>query len=114
MSQEDRNKYLYKDVSTNDSKRVDIIKEYVSMVTGINNLSEVSRKRNLADARHIAMYLMSKYTNLTLFEIGEQFGGKDHATVVHAKRKIMNLVNIDKDITNTVNKCMELIELKLK
>lgn len=114
LSQEDRDRYLYKDVSTHDINRADIIKEVVSQVTGITELERVTRKRETAEARQIAMFLISKYTRLTLYQIGDLFGGKDHATVVHAKRKITNLIGFEKELRSTIDRCMELIESRIK
>ena len=46
------------------------------------------RPANIARPRQIAMYLSKQMTNKSLVEIGESFGGRDHATVLHAVRKI--------------------------
>ena len=47
-----------------------------------------SRKQELVFARMMAMTLMSEYTSLSLKAIGEQFGGRDHSTVIHARDTI--------------------------
>ena len=47
-----------------------------------------SRQRELVTARQIAMYLCRELTDLSLPKIGQQFGGRDHTTVMHADRKI--------------------------
>jgi chromosomal replication initiator protein len=46
----------------------------------------------LATARQIAMYLCRELTDLSLPKIGQQFGGKDHTTVINADRKIRKLM----------------------
>ena len=47
-----------------------------------------SRSRVLVTARQMAMYLCRELTDLSLPKIGEEFGGRDHTTVMHADRKI--------------------------
>ena len=47
-----------------------------------------SRSRTLVNARQIAMYLCRELTDLSLPKIGQEFGGRDHTTVMHADRKI--------------------------
>jgi chromosomal replication initiator protein len=54
----------------------------------IDDLCGPSRSRVLVTARQIAMYLCRELTDLSLPKIGEQFGGRDHTTVLHANRKI--------------------------
>ena len=46
----------------------------------------------LVNARQIAMYLCRELTDLSLPKIGQQFGGRDHTTVMHADRKIRQLM----------------------
>ncbi len=53
-----------------------------------DSITGQSRVKAVAHARQVSMYLMRKLMDLTLDEIGEQFGGKDHATVIHAIKKI--------------------------
>ena len=57
----------------------------------------VSRRRpaNIANARQVAMYLSRILTRHSLQEIGEQFGGRDHGTVIHACRTVENLMEQD-------------------
>ncbi|MDR2453436.1 MAG: chromosomal replication initiator protein DnaA [Bifidobacteriaceae bacterium] len=54
----------------------------------IEDLRGPSRRRNLTDVRHIAMYLCRELTDLSLPAIGREFGGRDHTTVLSAYRKI--------------------------
>ena len=51
-----------------------------------------SRSRVLVTARQIAMYLCRELTDLSLPKIGQQFGGRDHTTVMHAEKKIRKLM----------------------
>jgi chromosomal replication initiator protein len=54
----------------------------------IDALRSADRSRALVNARQIAMYLCRELTDLSLPKIGQQFGGRDHTTVMHADRKI--------------------------
>lgn len=58
----------------------------------IDDLCGTSRSRNLVLARQIAMYLCRELTELSLPKIGQEFGGRDHTTVMHAERKIRKLM----------------------
>jgi chromosomal replication initiator protein len=58
----------------------------------IEDLCGQSRSRVLVTARHIAMYLCRELTDLSLPKIGQQFGGRDHTTVINADRKIRSLM----------------------
>lgn len=61
-----------------------------------------SRNKKTAMARQIAMYLMRNLTNLPLKEIGEEFGGRNHATVLSSIRKVEELLKSDPEIAVTV------------
>ncbi|MFC6704689.1 chromosomal replication initiator protein DnaA [Flexivirga alba] len=58
----------------------------------VEELCGSSRSRTLVNARQIAMYLCRELTDLSLPKIGQQFGGRDHTTVMHADRKIRQLM----------------------
>jgi chromosomal replication initiator protein len=58
----------------------------------IDDLCGQSRSRVLVTARQIAMYLSRELTDMSLPKIGQQFGGRDHTTVMHAERKIRDLM----------------------
>jgi len=58
----------------------------------LQDLCGTSRSRVLVTARHIAMYLCRELTDLSLPKIGQQFGGRDHTTVINADRKIRSLM----------------------
>jgi chromosomal replication initiator protein len=69
---------------------------------GIEDLCGTSRSRMLVTARQIAMYLCRELTELSLPKIGQQFGGRDHTTVMHADRKIRQLMAERRAIFNQV------------
>jgi chromosomal replication initiator protein len=68
----------------------------------IEDLCGSSRSRVLVTARQIAMYLCRELTDLSLPKIGQQFGGRDHTTVMHADRKIRELMSERRAIYNQV------------
>ncbi|GGS73582.1 chromosomal replication initiator protein DnaA [Planobispora rosea] len=69
----------------------------------IEDLCGTSRSRVLVTARQIAMYLCRELTDMSLPKIGQQFGGRDHTTVMHADRKIRSLMAERRSIYNQVN-----------
>ena len=64
----------------------------------------VSRRRpnNIAFPRQIAMYLSRQLTNLSLKEIGQAFGGRDHGTVIHACTTVENRIELEEAVKRTV------------
>lgn len=73
---------------------IEQIQEAVAVKYGFSSadILSTSRAANVAKARHIAMYLAKKITSKSLPEIGKLFGGKDHTTVLHACRKIEEMM----------------------
>ena len=68
----------------------------------MEDLCGSSRSRQLVTARQIAMYLCREMTDLSLPKIGQHFGGRDHTTVMHADRKIRELMGERRAIYNQV------------
>jgi chromosomal replication initiator protein len=68
----------------------------------MEDLCGASRSRVLVTARQIAMYLCRELTDLSLPKIGQQFGGRDHTTVMHADRKIRHLMAERRSVYNQV------------
>ena len=91
---------------------VDLIKEIVSNKYNIKMEDFESRKRTRAIAfpRQIAMYLTRELTDLSLPKIGEEFGGRDHTTVLHAHDKITNDIKDDRALNESIKSMIE--ELK--
>jgi chromosomal replication initiator protein len=59
----------------------------------MDELCGPGKTKALAQSRQIAMYLCRELTELSLPRIGASFGGKDHTTVMHAVKKITNLMS---------------------
>ena len=68
----------------------------------VDDLIGSSRSRTLVTARQIAMYLCRELTDLSLPRIGSSFGGRDHTTVMHAERKVRQLMTERRGIYNQV------------
>lgn len=79
--------------------RLDQIMTMVCAKSGLTSeyLNMKTRDRNIIVPRQIAHYLGAKRSKHSLSEIGAYFGGKDHATVLHSKRTIQNLLDTDKE-----------------
>jgi len=69
----------------------------------MDDLTGDSRSRVLVTARQIAMYLCRELTDLSLPKIGQQFGGRDHTTVMHADRKVRQLIAERRSLYNQVS-----------
>jgi chromosomal replication initiator protein len=73
----------------------------------VAELKQKNNSRQIVVPRQIAMYLAKQLTEASLPEIGRQFGGKHHTTVMHSIAKIDEQRRNDKDLNRTVNKLME-------
>ncbi len=88
---------------TNVVAPVDIINitaDYFKL--SVDELTGSSRAQAIATARQISMYLCREMTNLSLPKIGQLFGGRDHTTVMHAYKKIAELMKERRSIYNQV------------
>lgn len=85
-------------VSIDNIQRV--VAEYYKIK--VSDLHSKRRSRSVARPRQVAMYLSKDLTNHSLPEIGDSFGGRDHTTVLHACRKIKDLIESDSDIREDV------------
>jgi len=65
-------------------------------------LKSKSRKREIVQARQIAMYFAKKKTNYSLSQIGAIIGDRDHATVLYANKTINNLIDTDKELRGRI------------
>jgi chromosomal replication initiator protein len=74
-----------------------VVAEYFKM--RVSDLHSKRRNRQITRPRQIAMALAKELTTMSLPEIGDAFGGRDHTTVLHAQRKIAELVKTDPKIS---------------
>jgi len=75
----------------------------------VEDLKSNSRRREISVARQIGMYLMRQHTDLSLPKIGEEFGGKDHTTVLYSCDKIAQLKDKDHQLAQTLKQLSERI-----
>ncbi len=101
-------KEALKDLIAKDKPKaitLDYIQEVVAthFYLKVTDLKSSKRTKNIAYPRQIAMYLCRKLTELSLPKIGEQFGGRDHTTVMHAYEKINKDLRKDKKLVHLLN-----------
>tara|TARA_Y100000590_G_C15436202_1_gene907094 strand:- start:96 stop:896 length:801 start_codon:yes stop_codon:yes gene_type:complete len=96
--------------SSNKSINIELIQNLVASYFNLNiqELLSPRRSRSLARPRQIAMYLAKQYTTNSLPDIGRKFSNRDHTTVIHAVKKIDELIKKDNDIRQNI------VELKKK
>ena len=98
--------------STKREISIDYIQKVVCNFYNIalDQLQSKTRKREIVQARQVAMFFSKSLTKSSLATIGSQIGGKDHATVLHACKTVNNLIETDKRFRQQVDE----IEKKLK
>lgn len=95
-------------ISTSKHEEITVnrIKEKVSSVFSLKmeDFNSKKRTRSISYPRQIAMYLSRELTDLSLPKIGEEFGGRDHTTVIHAHDKIAKDIENNEDFKEKINK----------
>ena len=78
---------------------------------GVSKADVLSKKRNkeFAEARQICAYLMTELMSIPLVTVGQALGGRDHATVIHSREKIADLINVTTKTATEVNDIKNLI-----
>ena len=87
------------DITINKVKEV--VSDYFNITT--SDLVSKSRKRQIVQARQIAMYVTRNYINCSLSTIGSELGGKDHATVLHACNTVNSLMSTDRNFKQYIS-----------
>src|SRR5690606_23191185 len=67
------------------------------------------RTKSIAFPRQIAMYLSRELTDFSLPKIGEEFGGRDHTTVIHAHNKISQLIKSDPQLQKQIDEIIDIL-----
>ena len=80
----------------------------------ISDLRGDRRQQSIAYPRHIAMYLCRELTDMSLPKIGQQFGGRDHTTVINADRKIRSLMAERRSIYTQVTELTNRIKMQAR
>ena len=96
-----------KDIISNKQNKnitIDLIQDVIAAYFNlrVEDLKSQRRTRNIAYPRQIAMYLSRKLTDMSLPKIGEEFGGRDHTTVIHAYEKISESLKSDESLQHTI------------
>jgi chromosomal replication initiator protein len=97
-------------IETQEKKvTIDQIQKRVGEHFGLRaqDLKMRSNSKVIAFPRQVAMFLVKQLTSASLPEIGRQFGGKHHTTVLHSIHKIENLRQVDKDLNKTINRLLD-------
>lgn len=76
----------------------------------LSDMSSARRLRQVALPRQVAMYLAKKLTTLSLPEIGKNFGGRDHTTVIHAVKKVDEQIKSDASLAEDVRLLLQVLE----
>ena len=105
---------LLKDLLMSSQKKVNIeeIQKKVSQHFNVkvSDMSSARRSRTVARPRQVAMYLSKNLTSRSLPEIGRRFGNRDHTTVIHAVRKVEELMNKDAGFDEDVQLLIRMLE----
>lgn len=104
-----------KDIISNNKPEiitVDLIKEITAKYFNIEveDFNLKKRTRAIAYPRQVAMYLSRELTDLSLPKIGEEFGGRDHSTVIHAYDKILKEIESNFDFRNLIQRISKEIQ----
>ena len=117
--------YMNRRMSTSLAK--DVLKAYVHVSQkeiSINQITDIvckyfnideqsfnssKRTREVAQARQIAMYLAKQHTKLPLAAIGSAIGGRNHATVLHSCKNVLNLIETDKVVKSQIEEISKMI-----
>jgi len=68
----------------------------------MSDMTSKRRMQNIAFPRQVAMYLTTQLTGMSLVSIGQSFGGRDHGTVIHARKTVGNQMEVDANVRRTV------------
>lgn len=77
----------------------------------VEDLKGNSRRREISQARQVGMYLMRQHTNLSLPKVGEQFGGKDHTTVMYSCDKVTQTIKRDLNLAQKIREVSDRITI---
>ncbi len=110
-------KEVIKNFVKNISKEITVgfIQELVAdhFEVSVDKLQGKTRKRQVVIARQLSMYLAKKMTNQSLKAIGENFGGRDHSTVIYSCKAVQDLLDTDTIFKDTVTGLEKKIKMNL-
>lgn len=102
--QDERSEWVYKE-TVPDKILTEIIIDLCCKYYSISESVIISKRRHrhIVFPRQVTMYLLSKFTNMTLVDIGEKFGGRDHSTTIYARDTIKDLIETDETICKEID-----------
>ena len=101
-------------ISSTKARKIDVdlikatVAEYFNIK--IEDFESKKRTRQIAYPRQVAMYISRELTDLSLPKIGEEFGGRDHTTVIHACDKINNDISVDYEFKQKIDSVIKEIK----
>jgi chromosomal replication initiator protein len=106
-------KNIIKEIQSDVS--VDFIQKTVSeyFKVDLESLKSKIKKREIVIPRQVAMYFCKRYTQLTLALIGENFGGRDHSTVIHALESVEDMMKTDANFKLSVEELGKKLKLRM-
>ncbi|HMV10243.1 MAG TPA: chromosomal replication initiator protein DnaA [Cyclobacteriaceae bacterium] len=106
-------KNIIKEIQSDVS--VDFIQKTVSeyFKVDLESLKSKIKKREIVIPRQVAMYFCKRYTQLTLALIGENFGGRDHSTVIHALESVEDMMKTDSNFKLSVDELGKKLKLRM-
>lgn len=96
------------DIIVNADYIKDITAKYFNIT--VDDMNSKKRTKNIAQPRQVAMYLTRELTDLSLPKIGEEFGGRDHSTVIHGCNKINEEMGKNADFKNLITRIRKEVE----
>lgn len=84
---------------------IDIIQKVIAdnYQVSVSDLKSKKRDKKFVIPRQIAIYIAREITEISFMELGNEFGGKDHTTMMHAYEKVKELIKIDPTLNNKIN-----------
>lgn len=106
-------KNIIKEIQSDVS--VDFIQKTVAeyFKVDLDSLKSKIKKREIVIPRQVAMYFCKRYTQLTLALIGENFGGRDHSTVIHALESVEDMMKTDSNFKSSVEELGKKLKLRM-
>lgn len=92
---------IKKDIILTPESIIDAVCSYFNLKIG--DLKSKKRNKSISFPRQIVMYILRDKLNLSLQEIGDEFGGRDHSTVLHSINNIQNKIDKDPELKSIIN-----------
>lgn len=90
------------------SKIIKTVADYYGLTK--QQITSKTRTKNIANARHISIYLCRNLLNLPYIKIGDEFGGRDHSTIISACTKVEKQIKKEPAFANAINDLEKLLQ----